>query len=412
MRVIFDSLKKKLNSFFIKEEAKINQELQQEKQEQIITKSEDKQIIKQQKADATEVMKSNQEEIKENKEIKEVKKEESKETKKQLKKSVELKESIASTEEEMKEEPGEQFKEKKYLPKLTLTTKLKKTILRKAVIKEEDVETLLWDFYLELLEADVSVTVAEKIIQEIKQQLVGKEITSSQDIKKISMQAIKKSVEDILLQPNFNLIEKIKTKQKKPFVIMLVGPNGHGKTTTIAKLTYLLNNNNFSTVLAAADTFRAASIEQLEKWAEKTNSKVIKHQYGADPAAVCFDAIKHAEAKQVDVVLIDTAGRSELNTNLMEQLRKIVKIAKPDLKIYVGEALAGNAAVEEAKKFNGIINIDGIIMTKTDADVKGGSILSISYETKKPILFMGTGQNLSDLKEFKKQWFIKKLFEE
>ncbi len=295
---------------------------------------------------------------------------------------------------------------------MTLSTKLKKAVLRKATIKEEDVESLLWDFYLELLEADVSVSVAEKITEEIKQELVGKEITSSQDVKQVTMEALKKSVEDILIQPSFNLIEKIKQKQEKPFVIMFVGPNGHGKTTSIAKLTYLLKQTGFSVVLAAADTFRAASIEQLEKWAEKTGAKVIKHQYGADPAAVCFDAIKHAKAKGVDVVLMDTAGRSELNTNLMEQLKKIVRVANPDLKIYVGEALAGNAAVEEAKKFNEIISIDGVIMTKTDADVKGGSILSISYETKKPILFMGTGQELSDLKPFDKQWFMKKIFEE
>ena len=193
---------------------------------------------------------------------------------------------------------------------------------------------------------------------------------------------------------------------------MFVGPNGHGKTTSIAKLSYLLKQNNLSVVFAAADTFRAASIEQLEKWGEKTNSKVIKQQYGSDPAAVCFDAIKHAKAKGIDVVLIDTAGRSELNTNLMEQLRKIVRVANPDLKIYVGEALAGNAAVEEAKKFNEIIDIDGVIMSKTDCDVKGGSILSISYETKKPILFMGVGQELNDLKPFNKQWFLDKIFEE
>jgi len=131
----------------------------------------------------------------------------------------------------------------------------------------------------------------------------------------------------------------------------------------------------------------------------------------ASDTATTFDAIKHAQSKQIDVVLIDTAGRSELNTNLMEQLKKIVRVTNPDLKIYVGEALAGNAAVEEAKKFNELVGIDGVIMTKTDADVKGGSILSISYETKKPILFMGTGQDLNDLKKFNKQWFMKKLFE-
>ena len=265
---------------------------------------------------------------------------------------------------------------------------------------------------MELLEADVSVSVADKIVDEIKENLVGKEISSKQSVHDLAYGAIKKAVEDILIQPSFNLIEKVKSKQEKPFVIMFVGPNGHGKTTSIAKLSYLLKENGLTTVFAAADTFRAASIEQLEKWAEKAETRVIKHQYGADPAAVCFDAIKHAKSKGIDVVLLDTAGRSELNTNLMEQLRKIVKVSDPDLKIYVGEALAGNAAVEEAKRFNEVIDIDGVIMTKTDCDVKGGSILSISFETKKPILFMGVGQDLSDLKVFDKQWFLNKVFEE
>ena len=164
-------------------------------------------------------------------------------------------------------------------------------------------------------------------------------------------------------------------------------------------------------MIAAADTFRAAAIEQIEKIGTEAGIKVIKQQYGSDPAAVCFDAIAHAKAKNIDVVLIDTAGRSELNRNLMEEMKKIVRVAKPDMKIYVGEALAGNAAVEEAKKFNEFIDIDGIIMTKTDCDVKGGSILSISYEIQRPILFLGLGQELADLESFEKQWFINKIFE-
>jgi len=304
----------------------------------------------------------------------------------------------------------EQQDKKKFELKLSLGTKVKKAIIKKAIIKKQDIENLLFDFQLELLESDVSVSVAEKICEEIKNNLVGKEISSKQSIQDLTHEAIKKSIEEIVIEPPFDFIEKV--KEKKPFVIMFVGPNGHGKSTSIGKLSYYLKQKGFSSVLVAADTFRAAAIEQLETIGLKAGTKVIKHQYGADPAAVAFDGIKHAEAKGLDVVLIDTAGRSELNTNLMEQMRKIVRIAKPDLKIYIGEALAGNAAVEEAKKFNEIIDIDGVIMTKTDCDVKGGSILSISYETKKPILFIGLGQGIEDLKPFKKQWFVDKIFEE
>ncbi|NYZ79672.1 signal recognition particle-docking protein FtsY [Candidatus Micrarchaeota archaeon] len=293
---------------------------------------------------------------------------------------------------------------------MTFGTKIKQAIIRKAVINEKDIESLLWDFQLELLESDVSVSVADKICAEIKENLVGKEISSKQSIQTLTHEAIKKAILDVVIEPDFNFVER--TKAKKPFVIMFVGPNGHGKSTTIGKLSYYLRQNGVSSVLVAADTFRAAAIEQLEKIGAKAGTKVIKQQYGSDPAAVAFDGIKHAEAKAIDVVLIDTAGRSELNTNLMEQMKKIVRVAKPDMKIYIGEALAGNAAVEEARKFNEFIELDGVIMTKTDCDVKGGSILSISYEIKKPILFIGLGQGVGDLQPFKKQWFIDKIFEE
>jgi len=309
--------------------------------------------------------------------------------------------------EKIAERPVSVEEKKELEPRLTLGTKLKKAIVRKAVIKEEDIHSLLGEFTLSLLEADVAVSVAEKISEDIKKRLVGKEISGKDDVKAISEQAIKDSLRDVLKQEKIDLLAR--ASEKKPYVIMFLGPNGHGKTSTIGKVAKYLQKNSLSSVIAAADTFRAASIEQVEKIAGRVGVKVIKQNYGSDPAAVCFDAIKYAEAHKVDVVLIDTAGRSELNVNLMEQMKKIVRVAKPDMKIYISEALAGNAALEEAKKFNEAIGLDGIIMTKVDCDVKGGSLLSVSYVTQKPVLFITTGQELDNIMSFDENWFIEKV---
>ena len=292
-------------------------------------------------------------------------------------------------------------------PKLTLGTRLKKAIVRKATIKEEDVRGLAEDFNLSLLEADVAVSVADKISEDIKNRLVGREIAGKDDVKKISEESIRESLRDVLRQEKIDIIAKI--ADKKPFVILFLGPNGHGKTSTIGKIAKYLQNHRLSSVIAAADTFRAASIEQVEKIAGKVGVKVIKQTYGSDPAAVCFDAVRYAEAHKIDCVLIDTAGRSELNINLMEQLKKVVRVAKPDMKVYIGEALAGNAALEEAKKFNEAIGLDGVIITKVDCDVKGGSLLSVSYVVQKPVLFITTGQGLDDIMPFDENWFIEKV---
>jgi fused signal recognition particle receptor len=309
--------------------------------------------------------------------------------------------------EKIAERPVSVEEKKELEPRLTLGTKLKKAIVRKAVIKEEDIHSLLGEFTLSLLEADVAISVAEKISEDIKKRLVGKEISGKDDVKAISEQAIKDSLRDVLKQEKIDLLAR--ASEKKPYVIMFLGPNGHGKTSTIGKVAKYLQKNSLSSVIAAADTFRAASIEQVEKIAGRVGVKVIKQNYGSDPAAVCFDAIKYAEAHKVDVVLIDTAGRSELNVNLMEQMKKIVRVAKPDMKIYISEALAGNAALEEAKKFNEAIGLDGIIMTKVDCDVKGGSLLSVSYVTQKPVLFITTGQELDNIMPFDENWFIEKV---
>jgi len=298
--------------------------------------------------------------------------------------------------------------EKKIEPKESLETKIKKKIKRKTTIKEKDIKEPLENLYLSLLSSDVSLEVSEDIKKEIKEILEGREISSGQNLASITKEAIRKTLKKHLKEPDLYLDQKIEKNKKpeEPHIILFLGPNGHGKTTTIAKVGKMLQKKNKKIVLAASDTFRAASIEQLEKWSKKLDVKLIKHDYGADPAAVCYDAKEHAKSKNKDVVLIDTAGRSELDKNLMQQLEKIKKVVKPDQTIYVTEAVAGNAAVKQAEKFNEKIGVDGFIVTKVDTDAKGGCLLSISSVTGKPIHYLGIGQGLNDLKKFKKEWFV------
>ena len=190
---------------------------------------------------------------------------------------------------------------------------------------------------------------------------------------------------------------------------MLVGVNGTGKTTTLAKIGHLLKNNGYSVVIAAADTYRAGSIEQLQKHADNLGIRVIKQNYGSDAAAVAFDAVAHAKAKHTDVVLIDTAGRMQSNKNLINEMKKIARVAEPDLKIFIGDALAGNDVLSQAKEFHEAIEIDGAILTKVDADPSGGAALSITYVTGRPIIYIGTGQTYADLKKFEPEWFARRL---
>ena len=173
----------------------------------------------------------------------------------------------------------------------------------------------------------------------------------------------------------------------------------------------LLKKEGFSSVMAAGDTFRAGAIEQLSIHAENLGVKIVKHSSGADPAAVAFDAIEHAKAKHKDVVLVDTAGRMQTNVNLMDEMAKIKRVAKPHLIIFVGDALAGNDAVDQAKRFNEIVGIDGVILTKVDTDAKGGSALSVAYTIGKPLLFVGIGQEYDDQIPFDAKWMIDNIFE-
>ena len=221
--------------------------------------------------------------------------------------------------------------------------------------------------------------------------------------------ALKASLIELLSLESFDP-QQLLTRSDGPLVIAFVGVNGTGKTTTIARLAHWLQGQGRSVVLAAADTFRAGAIEQLEVHANKLGCKFIAHQAGGDPAAVAFDAIAHARAKHRDVVLIDTAGRMQTNTNLMDEMAKIQRVAKPNLIMFVGDALAGNDAVEQARQFHATVGIDAVILTKLDVDAKGGAALSIASAIGRPIAFVGIGQDYDDLMPFDAVWIVERIF--
>ena len=286
-----------------------------------------------------------------------------------------------------------------------------KSKLTKIRISEEEFEVYSEDLKMLLLENNVAFEVAEKIVSELKEKIVGKELLRK-EIESEVKDSLKEIIENILIEP-FDILEKIKEKSqdqsKEPFVILFVGINGSGKTTTIAKIADFFNKKGISCVLAAGDTFRAASIEQIKKHGDKIGIKVISQQYGSDPAAVGFDAIQYAKKNFINCVLIDTAGRMHTSKNLLKEIEKISRVCKPDLKLFIGESITGNDSVEQAKSFNWSIGIDGIVLTKADVDEKGGTALSVGYVTKKPILFLGTGQEYNKIEVFNKKKFVEKL---
>jgi len=270
-------------------------------------------------------------------------------------------------------------------------------------LKADQLHPILEDFKLSLIENDVAMSVADHICEEMEKRLNGIQVKRLEDRKKI----VERKLQEILLEimatkEKINILESVGKKRKtnEPYVIVFVGINGTGKTTSIAKVAKLLMKKGYSVVLACSDTYRAGSIEQLEEHAKRLGVRMIKHKYGADPAAVAYDAISHAKAHGINAVLIDTAGRIQTNRNLMNELAKIKRIITPDFTVLTVDALTGNDAVMQADEFHKSVGIDGTILTKVDADVKGGSALSVTYVTGKPILFIGIGQEYEDLQEF------------
>ena len=286
------------------------------------------------------------------------------------------------------------------------------SFFKEKTISEDDVEDILWELEIGLLEGDVAIEVANEIVESVKDDLVGKKIKRSTEVEELTYKALKKAVAKIINVDGKSMTELLEEKNKegKPLVVMLVGINGTGKTTTVGKLANYYLKRGYTPVIAASDTFRAGAIEQVTQHADNVGVKIIKHQKGSDPAAVAYDAVEHAVAQGKDLVLIDTAGRMQTNTNLMDEMKKIKRVAKPDLVIFVGDALTGNDAVEQASKFNDAIDIDGVILTKADADAKGGASLSIGYIINKPIFFLGMGQGYDDIMEYNPEWMLDQLF--
>jgi len=310
--------------------------------------------------------------------------------------------------EEVKEEAENQSKKKEGFFK-GFIKKITKKITEKK-ITEGDFSSVVDDLKITLLQNDVAFEVVNKIIDDMKKDLIGKSVKRGK-IQNIIIESLRKSLLDILKQKWIDLEEIIKKSksESRPALIVFIGFNGVGKTTTLAKLGFMLKSKGYKVLFAAGDTFRAASIEQLEFHSKMLDIPIVKHTYGSDSAAVIFDAMKHAKSSGYDVVLADTAGRSHSNVNLMDELKKVIRVNKPDFKIFVVDSLTGNDAVEQAKKFDEAVNIDGIILTKFDVNDRGGAALSVGYITKKPILYIGVGQDYHDIMKFDPEFIVNEI---
>lgn len=283
--------------------------------------------------------------------------------------------------------------------------------IKNVELSAEDLDPILSDFKLALVKNDVALIVAEEICEGLKKRLVGTHTDRFGAKDDLVRAVLRETMLDLLKTGDKQLLPLIEAKAARgePTVVVFVGVNGTGKTTTLAKLAYLLMNRGYSVVLACADTYRAGAIEQLGEHARRLGTRLIRRPYGSDAASVAYDAITHAEAKGINVVLIDTAGRMETNRNLMDEMQKIARVARPDFTILVVDALTGNDVVEQAKEFDKSVGIDASILTKVDADAKGGAAVSITYLTGKPIAFIGVGQGYEDLKEFNPEVFVEQM---
>jgi len=386
---MFKFLKNKLKKFENKLEAELQTELEKElnviEPEKPIKKTEgrpkniDKSVAEETKEKTAEFKSK---EMKEEKKIKKPKKPEELERKKRLEKEKRKREEQIDKQIERSIETELQhvLRTKKGIESVV------KTVGKKSRgISEEKLDELLWDLEVGLLESDVAYSVIESIKNDIKEELMHVSFERSK-VSDLVEDVLRNAIAHVLKTSEIDFDEFI-DKSKKPVVIMFVGVNGSGKTLSIAKMATL-----------------------LKKLADNIGVKIVKHGPGADPAAVAYDAIEHAKAKHKDVVLLDTAGRMQTNINLMDEMAKIKRVAKPDLILFVGDALSGNDAVEQAKRFNEIVGIDAVILTKVDTDAKGGSALSVAYTIGKPLLFIGVGQGYEDQISFDPQWMIDNIF--
>jgi fused signal recognition particle receptor len=291
-----------------------------------------------------------------------------------------------------------------------------KNLSQKSISKKE-IDSILDELQVSLMENDVAHEIADEMTSKIKIEISNLKLERNENSDEVITTKLYSFLHKLFLSTNnkTEIIQSILEKKKSkagPYSIIFLGINGTGKTTTIAKFCKLLRDHGISVVLAAADTHRAGAIEQIIHHGNSLSVKVISQRYGADPSAVARDALDHAKKNYVDAVLIDTAGRMQTSKNLMEEVSKIIRVIKPDMKIFVGDSLAGNDTVNQAREFFQYTHFDGSILTKSDADSKGGAAISIAYLTLKPILYLGVGQGYGDLDEFDHNKFLDSIFKD
>ncbi len=284
--------------------------------------------------------------------------------------------------------------------------------VREKELTAAQLDEVVFNFQLSLIESDVAQSVAEALTQEVQKSLTGTRVDRSVDASEVVGERLATTLEEAFERAGkVDLLANIREKKKlgEPYTILFLGINGTGKTTTVSKVASYLKKEGITVVCAAGDTHRPGAIEQLTEHADRLSIKVISQRYGADPAAVGRDGILYAKAHRVDCLLIDSAGRMQTNQNLMEEMSKIARVVRPDFKMFIADALTGNDAVSQAELFNQHVGFDGVILTKADADVRGGAALSIVYSTGKPVLFLGVGQGYDDLVPFDTQKFLDSL---
>ncbi|MEM3637825.1 MAG: signal recognition particle-docking protein FtsY [Conexivisphaerales archaeon] len=287
-------------------------------------------------------------------------------------------------------------------------SRFQETLLTKT-LKDEDITEALSTLEINLLESEVAIEVVDFIKNSLRTKLIGLKVERKTDVRELLISQLREVLLKLLDGYQDKTLYDIITQSNSPYTILFLGINGTGKTTTIAKVAYFLKKKGITPVMAASDTYRAGAIEQLGIHAQKLNVKILKQKYGADPAAVARDAKVYALQHGVEVVLIDTAGRMQTSRNLMDELAKVKRVASPNMTIFVGDALAGNDLIIQAREFEEKVGFDAFILTKIDADIKGGSIINASFSTQKPILFLGTGQTYEDLIPFNPNWVIDRL---
>ena len=278
----------------------------------------------------------------------------------------------------------------------------------RVIAASQALENILEELETDLLMADMGHDAVSDVMTTLRGSLIGARLNRKADLSEVIEKALRASLLSLLQAGYWDFDKTVKSfaSQGGPVSIMMVGVNGTGKTTTSAKIAHRLNNQGYSVVLAAADTFRAGAIDQLANHAERLGVRCIRSQRGGDAAAVARDAVESATARGEDIVIIDTAGRMQNKINLMEELRKVHRVTRPHLVLFVADALAGNDAVVQAREFQRMLSFDGAVLCKLDTDAKGGAALSISHTTGRPIVLAGVGQGYDDLRDFDPDWLI------